>query len=418
MTAEIVLMNASAVALAADSAVTVGNGESGQKVFNTASKVFTLSKYAPVGIMIYSSASFCGIPWETIIKEYRNKLGKKRFPKLSDYSKDFIDYIEGNDYFFDDQLKKTDLMYRMYSLILGLLHTKGKTQSNKKVKSLLNKAIQILDAEQFLSGFSEEEMKIFITENADVIDELSENIFSDKGVSIAGCKIRIRKFVALKMFKKTPLASYSGVVISGFGDIEAFPALKTMKIDGFLMNKVRICEINESSLSGNNMSHIEPFAQTHMMESVLLGALPSYNSDVFNQVYEMLTKLPSEIINGISELTEEQKNNYKTDSVNAALELLKPLSDRISNLQANRFYPIKRSITMMPKSELALIAEVFVNVAQLEHRLSMSAETVGGPVDVAVISKGDGFVWIKRKHYFDSELNPGFVENYYEKDYI
>jgi len=46
----------------------------------------------------------------------------------------------------------------------------------------------------------------------------------------------------------------------------------------------------------------------------------------------------------------------------------------------------------------------------LTRRVSMDAETVGGPIDVAVISKGDGFVWIKRKHYFRSELNPGILQ--------
>jgi hypothetical protein len=39
-------------------------------------------------------------------------------------------------------------------------------------------------------------------------------------------------------------------------------------------------------------------------------------------------------------------------------------------------------------------------------------ETVGGPIDVAVISKGDGFVWIKRKHYFERDLNPHFFRNH------
>ncbi len=46
----------------------------------------------------------------------------------------------------------------------------------------------------------------------------------------------------------------------------------------------------------------------------------------------------------------------------------------------------------------------------------MCAETVGGPIDVVVISKGDGFVWIKRKHYFKPELNPHFFSNYYMED--
>lgn len=44
--------------------------------------------------------------------------------------------------------------------------------------------------------------------------------------------------------------------------------------------------------------------------------------------------------------------------------------------------------------------------------MSKSKFAVGDIVDVAVISKKDGFVWIKRKHYFNSELNPQFFRRY------
>ena len=58
------------------------------------------------------------------------------------------------------------------------------------------------------------------------------------------------------------------------------------------------------------------------------------------------------------------------------------------------------------------IAEVFIRLTQVRRRLSPDSETVGGPIDVAVISKADGFVWIKRKYYFDKELNYSFIGNY------
>jgi hypothetical protein len=45
----------------------------------------------------------------------------------------------------------------------------------------------------------------------------------------------------------------------------------------------------------------------------------------------------------------------------------------------------------------------------------MKDDSVGGPIDVAVISKIDGFVWIKRKHYFDPALNHQFFSNYFQK---
>jgi len=70
---------------------------------------------------------------------------------------------------------------------------------------------------------------------------------------------------------------------------------------------------------------------------------------------------------------------------------------------------------MLPKDELALMAESLVNLTCLRRKFTTDRETVGGPIDVAVISKGDGFVWIKRKHYFKQELNPQFFANYYKE---
>ncbi|SRR6266566_4990547 len=51
------------------------------------------------------------------------------------------------------------------------------------------------------------------------------------------------------------------------------------------------------------------------------------------------------------------------------------------------------------------------------RRLSEYCWPLPGPtVDVAVISKGDGFVWIKRKHYFSKDFNPHFLATYYREE--
>lgn len=82
MTALVGVLNKHAVAIAADSAVTMGNTH---KVVNSANKIFTLSKYHPVAVMTYSNAAFMGVPWDIIIKEYRKELDDKSFPMLKDY---------------------------------------------------------------------------------------------------------------------------------------------------------------------------------------------------------------------------------------------------------------------------------------------------------------------------------------------
>ena len=65
-------------------------------------------------------------------------------------------------------------------------------------------------------------------------------------------------------------------------------------------------------------------------------------------------------------------------------------------------------VAYLSKEDIAELAEALVHLTQLKLKVSREPETVGGPIDVAVISKGDGLIWIERKHYFQRELNPRY----------
>ena len=72
------------------------------------------------------------------------------------------------------------------------------------------------------------------------------------------------------------------------------------------------------------------------------------------------------------------------------------------------FESVKSAISVMPKEELGNMCESLIHITSLKRKVSDEIETVGGEIDVALITKGDGFVWIKRKHYFDPKLNHHF----------
>lgn len=118
MTAIVGILNKHAIAIAADSAVTF-SGPDGRKVLNRANKIFTLSKFNPVGIMIYNSASFMGVPWDIIIKTYRQYLRNKAFPKLEDYTKDFVDYLKKKKYFSDKSVHLMYLNNLVYDIVIN-----------------------------------------------------------------------------------------------------------------------------------------------------------------------------------------------------------------------------------------------------------------------------------------------------------
>jgi hypothetical protein len=71
--------------------------------------------------------------------------------------------------------------------------------------------------------------------------------------------------------------------------------------------------------------------------------------------------------------------------------------------------PVIESIHSLPRDEMAGMAEAFVELTSMRRKVDSHLDTVGGAVDVAVISKGEGFVWIKRKTYFDAAANGDYL---------
>ncbi|MCF8232306.1 MAG: hypothetical protein K9J27_08965 [Bacteroidales bacterium] len=138
MTAVIGILNKSAVALAADSAVSV-TGAHQNKIYNTANKIFTLSKYHPVGIMMYNAASFMSsVPWETIIKLYREELEDKSFSRVEEYQTHFIEFLKAKDFFISKDIQKSTfinlLNWNLDALKNNALKNIDKTQKEKNLE--------------------------------------------------------------------------------------------------------------------------------------------------------------------------------------------------------------------------------------------------------------------------------------------
>ena len=130
VTAEIAILNRSAVALAADSAVTIGT-ERGPKIFNTVNKLFTLSKCHPVGAMVYGNAQLMSVPWETIVKTYRAKLRDKSFAHLEDYASDFVTLLGIGHY---SQLRnKRSIFRRLVSAFYRCINDEIQAEAKKRI---------------------------------------------------------------------------------------------------------------------------------------------------------------------------------------------------------------------------------------------------------------------------------------------
>jgi len=425
MTAEIAIMNKNAVALAADSAVTIGYGEK-LKIYNT-NKLFMLSKYHPVGVMIYGNAELLGISWETAIKSYREILEDNPFDTIEEYGKSFIDFLEKNRTLFPESEQDAWVHRRIFQG-LGIIRKKiddevediihkNRQINEQELKGIIKEAIEELDtmvvAKDDLPLASKNLSNEINQKYDEFIRKIINQVFQKLPIT-AALKKKLKRLCQNLLFKDVSLGNQAGLVIAGFGGKEFFPALVSFEIDGIVCDKLKYKITDNQKMSWQERAIVFPFAQSEMVHTFMQGIDPklqivlnSYLSKLFDEYY------PEQISQSFP-TSNSNKQTIKKKLKNIGNVLVKDLMAAIEKHKRERNVdPVLEAVEFLPKEELASMAEALVNLTSFKRRVTLDAETVGGPIDVAVISKGDGFIWVKRKHYFEIDINPQFGANYY-----
>ena len=409
MTAEIVIMNKSAIAMAADSAATLTNN----KVYNGVNKLFQLSTKPPIGIMIYGNADCNGIPMEILIKEFRKNLQDKGLEEISEFGKNLMDflkikcenYCDTSSYYLSIM---SDIFINFHKFYIKYL------QENEDENCIF---LDYLDEK-----YSED--KFHFNVNIDEVelegsDEIITKIFK-RGV-LSDFFNQEDKERAYKILKKllifNILLNYTGIVIAGFDCEKLYPSYVSYHVLGLLTGKF-IYKINEEvGISNQNPAHISPFAQSDVVETYLKGINSENQKTILKYIQNFLNDFPEEMINIFEE--GEILDNKNLDKLRKNIEEIKqPITERenkfkdfFNELKEDNYSPILGSIAHVPKEDLSNMCESLIHLTSLRRKISYDVESVGGEIDVAIISKGDGFIWTKRKHYFDGDLNPQFLDN-------
>lgn len=427
MTTEIAILNKSAVALAADSAVTITTHRDGQpqsvaKIYVDANKLFELVKGRSVGVMIYNSANVAGVPWETLIKEYRTHNRGAAFATLEEYADDFIRFVgDALGPFLterDEEAQVLDSVFPMADRVYGTMLPQfvglpKKVDRRTKFAELLDDFAADLDGAalaEWASGISDDE--VWSRWGTQIVDRLPDST-DEFGLT----KVLKEKFarVLLRVLLRAdePFGAWSGLVIAGFGDSEMFPTVCHARVGGFLLGRLVKVQSEVESVTNETPALIKPYAQTSEALMFLQGIDPDVSSAVQafwrrwtdglqDDVVQIVDKESQVAPDNLSAIRKRLKSHFHT-SWNAFANFMQ------EEFHQRRLEPIEASAGFLSKREIADLAENLVDLTSLRNRVSLDRqETVGGATDVAVISKGDGFVWVKRKHYFERDRNPAW----------
>jgi hypothetical protein len=424
MTAEIAVLNCNGIALAADSAVTVGR-EAG-KIYTSADKLFQLSDDAPVGIMVYGNASFLGVPWETIIKCYRERLGLRTFPHLMDYSRDFIRYLKTSKQMFPPESQSLDIrrvVGSYFGYVLDCFEKaikkeceKGRNPTEAELKEMLSNLIKLELAKTKekwprLKAVSSGTIRTLKQKYTADIDLVRSQVFEKFPLSRA--TIRDLTELAFEILTRQSLVQRedrTGVVVAGFGDKEHFPRLVEMLVLGMIQGSPLYVESPQVAIDGGQQSIVVPLAQQEMVRTFMQGIDPGLQEYIETTTKKFFLAVSDIIAEEIKKPAPDSATNLTRTSRTLVDKIMSDLYSDWRRVQRERHIdPVMEMVKALPKDELGAMAESLVNLTKFKRRISREQETVGGPIDVAVITKGDGFVWMKRKHYFSPELNPRYV---------
>jgi len=419
MTAEIAILNRTAVALAADSIVTL-SGPSGSKTYDSAEKIFELSRFRPIGLMVYNNAELIRIPVEILARDFRDIISDEFtyliqvWPRFERFLLSVCVESELDDTMTEFEALLGSEVKRLRTQFMNAAVTRFGEMQEGSTDGLLPILIEAIDAtiktanDDRLPGFLEEvssdqfaesygaKTKTLVNKDlVPLVQSLTDKEFDadiwDKFDELAFALVRSRR--------RSP--AFTGLVFAGFGRNDRFSSLHAVEIDGIYFGEVRVIGENEVDIDRHGITAaIVPFAQKDMPERFMFG---------IDQAFEVqLEKIARSLIAQVLEQATDSFSDEQRQEIEAAVMMW--FTKSISNQKEMSHTELKSIVNHLSKRELGEVAYSLVELTSRKRRYSTGMETVGGPIDVAILTRNEGFIWVRRKRYFDVEMNPAYLE--------
>ena len=416
MTSEVLILNKHAIVLGADSAVTTSGADSGQSRYSkSANKIFELAQNGSIAATIYGNSHIDSVPWELAIKLFRRHLGKTTFPKVNDYSTALVAFLKANDTLFPPGLR-SGWVEHQFDLSLKVVVAEAKSGSPKLVDANLpvedrallwteeaTKIRGLLAGRSVSASLTQAELNTFLQDLTPwTIRAQSQIDAAPELAAVNAAELAELGHMTRYCFPEMILGN-TGVVIAGYGEDQIFPAYEHLNIYGHVGQELSFVRLDGFEVTHGASAMIKPLAQASMINMFTEGFSPSLE--------QILSKEGAKVFDSV--FAELASRGVAVDQATKVAVVAKChpefMRGWIHENWAKNFNPLLGVIQNLSVQEMAHLAESLLGLESLKERVTSASESVGGPIDVAAITKSEGLVWIKRKHYFDASLNMRYV---------
>ena len=419
MTSVVGILNKQGVAIAADSAVTRGrikDGSRQQKVTKNGNKMIRLSEAVPVAVMITGNADYLQIPWEVIVRRYRQRRGTVAHSTVEDAAHDFFDYIQSDPVFWGDDCGMEYVRFLAKNINDKIVDSNWEAAERNPDGSLCRPATFVktfcrsasslrkkLERGGICPHFKDYSIDQFRSAiDGDICLRISDNYPDEVLTKI---KESLEETVWTVLRTRSVDGHSATLVFSGYGKDQEFPSLVSALVcEGFdrrVSYHVRPEDI--ICISDDKPVAICPFAQDDVIRSVLREIHTDWSGDAGDVFRGIVNPYFGEVFGSF----------YDEDDPGG--EFRKMLAEVETEDLHHQFF--KEGMRLLDKNQrewekllkdsdlesLASLADCLIDLTGFQRILTFSPEGVGGPVDVAVISKNTGFTWLRRKSWYHKD---------------
>jgi hypothetical protein len=410
MTSEIVVMNQRAIALAADSAVTLFDG--GKIIVrNDQKKLFNLTDGVPAGVMFFGVADLMGHPWDVLIEHYRSAAAPKPLPHLCDYAESLIAHLQSLEVFFPpsryvDEYKR--LLASVYRFIFRYAYYLQETGIEGPDEAILERAIENVwkryqiypdgqprqDLDCFPPGFA----AVVERDYAEAIAQLTHHTFSAFSIALEARR-RLHDIAIWCVVRDLFLEDISGLVFGGFGTDEPYPTVATYSVSAMVGGYIKRARADRTAIDGDMHAAISLYADSEATYAFLRGIGFDLETRVYGAFEAVSGALVDKVVAGFGDIDPAQRESIRR-AAQAELvpQAVQTCYEAINAYQQKTYIdPVLAVVEIATRNDLAETARDLVALNILKKRVTAQDPTVGGAVDVAVISRDAGFIWWKRQ---------------------
>lgn len=212
---------------------------------------------------------------------------------------------------------------------------------------------------------------------------------------IISCEIKNNPTLAIQKEivddEKEIQEQYTFLVFAGYAVNDLYPSMCQVKIAGIKDGKLNHNGIeNLKVITANHKSDIFSCGQKDIINAILYGIQEERIFSICNNLPELLKSI----------LYQEDDYIYLANQINDKVVFQK-VKETIRDNEQKHLDEWLETIKSYSFQEMACLAENMIKATSLHRKITFQQEGVGGLVDLALITRTEGFQWLNRKSWYE-----------------